>query len=103
MAKVGAVLQPLSGLPGVDVLGAAVSSFTSSICSMLAATADKLTAFDVAARRAMPLRPLYAVSELERCFEAPFRFLLAAMSAFYADVVLPIMRTVGFVTVQTLA
>ena len=59
-------------------------------------------AVDSVARAHPVLQTLYAVADLEHFFEAPMRFLYSAMAAFFAEVVVPVLRTLGFITVQTL-
>ena len=63
----------------------------------------RLVAIDAAARTANPINAaLYGLSDLERYLAGPAKLLVAALGAFYHEVVLPILKTVGFITVQTL-
>jgi len=63
----------------------------------------RAVALDTAARRSWLLGPLYSMAELECVMAGPARFVSLAMVAFVDDVVKPILRTLGFITVQTLA
>ena len=99
----GRVLGPLPGfllqLPLVD-----------SLCRALHVAwawgldaGSRAVALDAAARRSWLVGPLYALAELECKLAGPARFVSLAMVAFVDDVVKPILRTLGFITVQTLA
>ena len=64
--------------------------------------AARLVAIDAAARLTPINAAFYALADTERYLAAPGRLLVAALVAFFREVILPIGRTLGFITVQTL-
>jgi hypothetical protein len=93
----------LSGMAGGLPVGGAIATGVCVFVSNVVMGAWRwLGAVDAAARAMATLRPLYALADMEERLAPAVRLLAASISAFFHEVVAPLLRTVGFLTVQTL-
>ena len=83
--------SPSWAQPVIDSAAAAVANLGRALVDL-----------DGAARASCLLAPAYFASELERHLAVPGCFAVRALKAWYAEVVLPLLRLLGFVTMQTL-
>lgn len=100
--KLGRLLSPITQLTAVSPVAQAVADAAQAACSALVALGHTVASLDASARTLLPLKPLYAVAELEQRLAAPFAFVCACLRAFYQEVLLTGLRRLGFVTLQTL-
>jgi len=101
-AKLGSALSPLLSQPVLAPLTSAAGTLGGLLWAWAQSGWQVACAIDSAAHVHPVLRLLYPVADFERVLEAPVRFLSTAMAAFFAEVVMPLLRTLGFVTMQTL-
>ena len=103
----GALLSPLVDLvPAVgavsDVLGGSVSWFAVEAWAIASRMGGALVALEQAARHAPVLTQLFLLADLERHLVVPAQFVVAALEAFKEEVILPTLKTLGWLTMQTL-
>ena len=93
LEKVASVSAPLGDLVG-SVAGLVWAGATR--------IGARLVAIDAAARQTPINAAFYAVADSEKVLEPVGKLVVAALAAFLEDVVKPILKTLGFITVQTL-
>jgi hypothetical protein len=100
--KLGAPLAPLARQIGVAPLTAALGSAGQGAWMSLRGATEALGTLYTTAQGMASLRPLFFIADLETYLAAPARLVGAALGAFVDEVVKPILRTLGFITIQTL-
>ena len=93
LEKVASVSAPLGDL--IDSVAGLVWAGATRIGA-------RLVAIDAAARQTPINAAFYAVADSEKVLEPVGKLVVAALAAFLEDVVKPILKTLGFITVQTL-
>ena len=102
-AALSRAAQPFIGPLGfLEPLAIAIGAAAHRAWELLLLLATRLVAIDAAARCTPINAAFYALSDLERYLETPFKLVLAALGAFVDEVVRPLLRTLGLLTVNTL-
>ena len=83
-------------------LTAAIASAADAAWAGATHVGARAVALDAAARATPINAAFYALADTERLLAPPGRLVVAALGAFYQEVILPLLRTLGFVTMQTL-
>ena len=101
-AAIGRATAPLTSGPVVAPVVSAVGSAAEVVWGGALHFASRLVALDAAMRQTPINAALYWVADLERHLAPLVRLGAAALGAFFEEVVMPILKALGFLTVQTL-
>jgi len=100
--KFSALVSPVTDMAVLMPLRAAVTSAASTAWAALLTLCGTIGSLEASARATPLLQPLFALCDLERHLLQPSQFVTAALRAFFDEVVAPLLRTLGFLTMQTL-
>ena len=101
-ALVEAVGPTFNAVPALRPVADAAGAAGAMAWSSLVRIGQRLVAIDAAARTTPINAAFYAVSDLERVLAAPVRLIATALTAWWHEVVVPLLKTLGWITVQTL-
>lgn len=101
-AAIQAVSPVAEALPFVRPVAEAAGAVSATAWAVLVHIGQRLVAIDAVARSSPLNVVLYGVADLEKILAAPARFVVTALTAWWYEVVVPLLKTLGWLTVQTL-